>query len=190
MGSFPTADFDLNPQLPEIAFIGRSNVGKSALINATLQRKSLARTSKSPGKTRTCNIYLVDGRYYLVDLPGYGFAQVSKKERAAFRKVLEQYLTTRRALAAVVWLLDIRHNPSQDDLAIGQILADTGLPVLVAVTKSDKVRRREIQSRVQAILEWIGMAEDQCLITSSEKKQGIEDLRESIESFLVTPSRT
>lgn len=190
MGSFPTADFDLSPQLPEIAFIGRSNVGKSALINATLQRKSLARISKSPGKTRTCNIYRVDGRYYLVDLPGYGFARVSKKERAAFRKVLEQYLTTRRALAAVVWLLDIRHDPSQDDLAIGQILSDTGLPVLVAVTKSDKVRRREIQSRVQAILEWIGMVEDQCLITSSEKKQGIEDLRESIESFLVTPSRT
>jgi GTP-binding protein len=166
--------------LPEIAFVGRSNVGKSSLINALTGRRALARTSKTPGKTRTCNVYNVAGRYYLVDLPGYGYARVSRGERAAFARLLGEYLTARSALVGVVWLMDARRTPTPEDVAVGERLAAQRLPVLVAVTKADKLRTGERRARLSAILDQLALPEDQGLFTSSTTREGIDDLRSAV----------
>ncbi len=167
-----------------MAFVGRSNVGKSSLLNKIIGRRSLAHTSKTPGKTRTLNVYEIDSAFYLVDLPGYGFAKVSKAERAGFAKLINAYLSSRQELIGIVWLLDIRRDPSRDDLAIGELIGDQGTPALVAITKADKVSRNHRSRRSAAIAESIGVPESQCLLTSAKTSDGICDLVESIEALV------
>lgn len=163
--------------------VGRSNVGKSSLINAVTGRRALARTSRTPGKTRLCNVFAVDARYYLVDLPGYGWARASRAARAGFVRLLRAYVSERRDLAGIVWLLDIRHKPSRDDVAMGGLLGERGVPVLAALTKADAVARQRRPEHVRAILGELDLGEDQCLITSARTNEGIEDLRQSIDTL-------
>lgn len=150
------------------------------MINALVGRKRIARISKSPGKTRDCNVYRVAERLYLIDLPGYGYAQVSKSERTRFSKLIERYLETRASLAGVVWLLDARRDPSADDIALSDKLAQREVPVLVAITKGDKLGRVKRASQMHTILAKVGMTEDQAVMTSAVTKEGVGDLQESI----------
>jgi GTP-binding protein len=166
-----------------VAFVGRSNVGKSSLINAITGRRALAHTSKTPGKTRTCNVYNVAGRYYLVDLPGYGYARLPRGERAAFGRLLRSYLDDRPGLAGVVWLMDARRDPSPDDLALGERLAARRIPVLIAITKSDKLGSRERATRLRSILERLMLPEEQCLLTSATTREGIGELRDAVSAL-------
>ncbi|MEK7379931.1 MAG: ribosome biogenesis GTP-binding protein YihA/YsxC, partial [Gemmatimonadota bacterium] len=128
----------LQPALPEIAFVGRSNVGKSSLLNALVGRRALARVSSTPGKTQHVNVFQLP-TFYLIDLPGYGWARASATDRRSFRQLLETYLKRRERLAGIVWLLDIRHSPSLDDQEVHAVLVETGRPTLVALTKGDKL---------------------------------------------------
>ena len=179
IGSFPDSQVTVDPVLPEIAFIGRSNVGKSSLLNSLVGRPGLARVSGSPGKTTLLNFYRLPA-FYLVDLPGYGFAKASKGARAGYRKLVNEYLRTRAGLAGVVWLLDIRHQPSADDLAMQALLAESGRPVLVALTKADKLTRSGLPGRVRELTEALGLQQDQVEVTSSQSSLGIADLASSI----------
>lgn len=163
--------------------LGRSNVGKSSLINALVGRKALARTSKQPGKTRDCNVYRIEDRLYLVDLPGYGYARVSHGERQRFGTVIDRVLATRDQLAGVVWLLDVRRDPSATDMAMGKRLAVLGVPVLVAVTKGDKVGRGRRQDRLGEILNVLDLPSDQAVMTSAHSREGIEQLADAILSL-------
>jgi len=164
--------------------IGRSNVGKSTLINALLGRRRLARTSQHPGKTQACNVYDVDGRYYLLDLPGYGYAKVSKAQRAAFRTLLSGIVGARPRLAGALWLVDARHPPSKDDHAMQAALGAAGTPVLLVVTKVDKVARPKRPEYVRSILAALEIEESQCVVTSAETGDGIGDLRDSVAALL------
>ncbi len=155
-------------------------MGKSTLLNALTGRRRLARVSATPGKTQTCNVYNVPGRYLLLDLPGYGYARASKRARAEFRRLIEAVATKRDRLAGAVWLLDLRRDPSPDDLAVSNLLADHGVPVLVAFTKSDKLARGQRATRVRTLVQNLGLESDQYVITSSVTWDGIEDLREAI----------
>jgi GTP-binding protein len=179
VGSFPDAAVKVEPVLPEIAFIGRSNVGKSSLLNSLVGRPGLARVSGSPGKTTLLNFYRLP-ELYLVDLPGYGFARASKGARAGYRKLVNAYLRTRPTLAGVVWLLDIRHQPSADDLTMQTLLAGSGRPVLVVLTKADKLTRSNLPVRVHQLSEALGLQGDQVEVTSSHSRQGISELASSI----------
>jgi len=179
VGSFPDPLHQLHPTLPEIAFVGRSNVGKSSLLNALVGRRALARVSASPGKTELLNVFRLPTGY-LLDLPGYGWAQRSKSARSAFRKLLEAVVTRRPTLSGVVWLLDARHAPSEDDVAIRHLLAAGERPVLAVLTKADKLsavqRTRALRDRAREL----GMAADELLLTSSTSGLGIDALRESV----------
>jgi GTP-binding protein len=176
----------LAPAWPELAVIGRSNVGKSSLINALVGRRALARTSGSPGKTQACNVYAVDDRCYLLDLPGYGYARIAKTRRASFRTLLRDILATRPGLRGVLWLLDIRHPPSQEDLGMQRLFGAHGTQVLAVVTKADKLARGKRVAYVRTILETLDLAEDQCVVTSAETREGIADLRDAIDALLAT----
>ncbi len=185
VGSFPTADFELVPPLPEVAFVGRSNVGKSSLINAVVGRKAIARTSKTPGKTRDCNVFRLDDRLYLVDLPGYGYARVSQGTRRRFVALI-QHCLTRRSMAGVVWLLDLRREPSPDDLLLKERLSASGVPVMIALTKSDKLSRQHRLQRVETLRRTLSVSEDQIIVTSAVTKEGIEDVRSAVSTLGVS----
>lgn len=179
VGSFPDPLVRLDPPLPEIAFIGRSNVGKSSLLNALVGRQGLARVSATPGKTTLLNAFRLP-TFYLVDLPGYGFARAGKAARAGYRRLVTRYLSERPMLAGVVWLLDIRHDPSKVDREIQQLLVASGRPVLAALTKGDKLGRAAARGRARELAADLGLPEDQVQLTSSRTRQGIAELGESI----------
>jgi GTP-binding protein len=137
--------------MPEIAVAGRSNVGKSSLLNKLLSRKNIARVSGSPGKTRTVNFFLVNGRFYLVDLPGYGYAKVSRKQRSQWQKVMTSYLAERETLSGVIQLVDARHEPTRDDISMFRHLLDSEREFLVVMTKADKLGRSRRAGRAASL---------------------------------------
>jgi len=179
IGSYPDAAVTLDPPLPEIAFVGRSNVGKSSLLNALVDRKGLARVSSTPGKTRLVNVFRLP-TFYLVDLPGYGYAKASKGERAGFRLLLEAYLTGRPNLAGVVWLLDIRHEPSDQDYEVQDALIETERAVLVVLTKGDKLPRGQRAAAYASRARELGLSPDELVLTSATSGEGIAELAESV----------
>ena len=179
VGSFPDPLVKLDPPLPEVALIGRSNVGKSSLFNALVGKPGLARISGTPGKTTLLNAFRLPD-FYLVDLPGYGFARAGKAARAGYRRLVTRYLGERPTLAGVVWLLDIRHDPSKDDFEIQRLLIESGRPVLAAFTKSDKLTRTASLARTRALAAALGLHEDQVQLTSSKSRLGIAELGQSI----------
>ncbi len=187
VGSFPDPLQPLAPPLPEIAFVGRSNVGKSSLMNALLGRKQLARVSSTPGKTQLMNVFRLPPCYFL-DLPGYGFAKTSKSAREGFRTLLEAVATRRPSLTGVVWLLDVRHAPSKDDLAIRELLAVSGRPVLAVLTKADKLGRGGQQDALAARSRELGMAADELILTSGTTGLGMDDLGESVLALVNDPT--
>ncbi|MDQ3426514.1 MAG: ribosome biogenesis GTP-binding protein YihA/YsxC [Gemmatimonadota bacterium] len=162
-----------------MAFIGRSNVGKSSLLNALVGRPGLARVSGTPGKTTLLNAFRLP-EFYLVDLPGYGFARAGKSARAGYRALVTRYLRERPTLAGVVWLLDVRHQPSQDDLEMQDLLASSGRPVLAVLTKSDKLSRSAQTTRTRELAAALGLHEDQVQLTSTKSGSGIVELADSI----------
>lgn len=179
VGSFPDPKVRIEPPLPEIAFIGRSNVGKSSLLNALVARPGLARVSGSPGKTTLLNFYRLP-QLYLVDLPGYGFARASKGDRAGYRKLVTGYLRTRETLAGIVWLLDIRHDPSREDLEMQELLVESGRPVLATFTKADKLTRSALRTRERELAASLGLRPEQIQLTSSRSGMGMPELAASI----------
>jgi GTP-binding protein len=179
VGSFPDPLVQLEPALPEVALIGRSNVGKSSLLNVLVGRPGLARVSATPGKTTLLNVFRLPD-FYLVDLPGYGFARAGKTARAGYRRSVTRYLGERSRLSGVVWLLDLRHQPSKDDLEIQRLLIESQRPVLAALTKSDKLTRSLGQARARELTAALGLQENQVQLVSSKSRAGIAELGESI----------
>jgi GTP-binding protein len=175
-------------ELPEIAFSGRSNVGKSSLLNTLVRRKALARISATPGKTREINFFRVNDAFHLVDLPGYGYARVSKAARHAWRPLIEGYLRTSRHLRGVVQLVDARHEPSADDLRMMDFLASLGVPIIVVATKVDKLSRSERDSTLRALATHLGIEEDQLIPFSARTGEGRDDLAQAVVSLLAQPS--
>ncbi|MCX7694136.1 MAG: ribosome biogenesis GTP-binding protein YihA/YsxC [Caloramator sp.] len=168
---------------PEIAFAGRSNVGKSSLINALVNRKALARTSSKPGKTRTINFYNINDALFLVDLPGYGYAQVSKEEKKKWGAMIEGYLNGREELRLVILLVDIRHEPTQDDKLMLEWMRQTGKKVVVVATKADKLSNNQLVKQVPVIKKSLKLTEEERLILfSSETKRGKEELWDIIKT--------
>jgi GTP-binding protein len=165
----------------EVAFVGRSNVGKSSLINTLLNRRGLAKTSSTPGKTRTINFFRINGRFGFVDLPGYGFAQVSRAERAAWGPMVEQLFQTREALRGVVQLVDVRHPPSAEDQRMRAWLLQWQRPLLVVATKVDKIGRPQRPSHLKQITESLQLeAESPVLLFSAQTGEGKERIWEWI----------
>lgn len=172
--------------LPEIAFVGRSNVGKSSALNTILGRKKLAKVSSTPGKTRTINFFIVNNEFYLVDLPGYGYAKVSKSEKASWGKVMETYLNNRPNLQEVLLLVDIRHEPTNDDIMMYDWIKHFGFGSIVIATKSDKITKGRMPKHLKMIREKLKMPkEDKIIPISSLKKEGIEAFWTSIEELLL-----
>jgi GTP-binding protein len=177
-GSFPNPSVRLTPALPEVVLLGRSNVGKSSLLNALFGRR-LARVSNTPGRTALLNVYRLPG-FYLLDLPGYGFARVSQKERVRYQALVRGLLETRPSLTGVLWLLDVRHDPAAEDQTYADLLADRGLPVLVALTKADKLAYGQRQRRLAALTRTLALPAEQVQLTSSTTGLGINLLGESL----------
>lgn len=177
--------------LNEVAFAGKSNVGKSSMINALLNRKSLARTSAQPGKTQTINFYNVNDAMYLVDLPGYGYAKTSASEKEKWGKMIENYLHTSKKLQAVFLLIDIRHDPSANDKMMYDWMVYQGFTPIIIATKLDKIKRSQIQKNVKAIREGLKVKPGTVIIPfSSETKQGRDELWEVIDSFVLPQEET
>ncbi|KKI92288.1 GTP-binding protein [Bacillus sp. SA1-12] len=171
--------------LPEIALAGRSNVGKSSFINKMLARKNLARTSSKPGKTQTLNFYLINEILHFVDVPGYGYAKVSKKEREAWGRMIETYITTRKQLRAVVLLIDVRHPPTNDDVLMYNFLKHYEIPAMIVATKADKIPKSKWQKHVKVIKETLNMEKsDSFVLFSSETGQGKEEAWKLIQDYI------
>ena len=169
-------------EMPEIAFAGKSNVGKSSLINGLLNRKSLARTSSQPGKTQTINYYNINHDLYFVDLPGYGYAQVSVEIRAKWGKMVEWYLHTSKQLRLVFLLIDIRHEPSEKDCIMYDWIVKNGYEPVIIATKLDKIKRSQIQKNLKIIRQKIQPVEGTIIIPfSAQTKQGKEEILQLIE---------
>lgn len=172
-------------ELPEIALAGRSNVGKSSFINTLINRKNLARTSGKPGKTQTLNFYLIENALHFVDVPGYGYAKVSKTERAKWGEMIETYITTREQLKAVVSLIDLRHPPTTEDIQMYGFLKYYDIPVIIVATKSDKIPRGKWNKHESVIKKALNFdKKDAFILFSSQTKNGKEEAWQAIEKYL------
>ncbi len=174
-------------ELPEFAFSGKSNVGKSSLINALMNRKNLARTSGQPGKTQTVNYYKVNNSFYFVDLPGYGYAKVSKEIKAKWGKMIEKYLRTSKVLKIVFLLVDIRHDPGENDVTMFEWVKANGFVPVVIATKLDKIGKTQVNRQVANIRKVLGADKDVKIIPfSAETKQGRDDIWNLLDENLTT----
>jgi GTP-binding protein len=181
----PTSQLPHNTQ-PEVAFTGKSNVGKSSLINSLMNRKSLARTSAQPGKTQTLNFYHLNNEIYLVDLPGYGYAKSSKVEREKWGEMIERYITSSEQLEVVFLLIDIRHDPTKNDIEMYNWLKYMEMQTIVIATKSDKLKKHEIQKSVKNIERCLNAEDDDLIIVpySSVTKEGREEIWDFFDQIL------
>ena len=172
--------------LPEVAFAGKSNVGKSSMINALMNRKSYAKTSSQPGKTQTINFYNINEVFYCVDLPGYGYAKTSVETRQKWGKMIEKYLKTSKQLRQVFLLIDIRHKPSANDRIMYEWIEYQGYSPIIIATKLDKINRSQIQKQIKIVREGLGMPSDGLIIPfSAETKQGLDKLWEVIDDIVM-----
>lgn len=171
--------------LPEVALSGRSNVGKSTFINSMIGRKNMARTSQQPGKTQTLNFFNIDNQLIFVDVPGYGYAKVSKKQREAFGKMIETYITTREALKLVIQLVDLRHPPTEDDVLMYDFLKYYDIPTLIIATKEDKIPKGKVQKHIKTIKEKLELEPgDQIISYSSIEKKKQDQIWAAISAFI------
>jgi GTP-binding protein len=169
----------------EIAFVGRSNVGKSSLINSLVNRRKLVKVSGTPGKTRLVNFFLINNEFYFVDLPGYGYAKVSKTEKAGWGKVIETYLVNRTQLRRIILLVDCRHKPTEDDRIMYNFIKHYGYSCTVVATKTDKLTKNELKKNIAMLQEELNLEDgDELLLFSSLNKSGKEELLENIDSAL------
>jgi len=175
--------------LPEIAFAGRSNVGKSSLLNALVRRKSFARVSRTPGRTREINFFRVNNAFVLVDLPGYGYARISKEQKAEWKPLIEAYLRRTSQLRGIVLLLDIRREPSDDDRAMLNFLAELEVPTIVALTKTDKLSKLAARERVAEISGALSLESDQVIPFSVNSGEGRVELLEAITDLVEAETR-
>jgi GTP-binding protein len=166
--------------LPEIAFAGRSNVGKSSLLNRLVRRKAFARVSRTPGRTRQINFFEINRRFVLVDLPGYGYARISKERRAEWRPLIEGYLRRSTSLRGVVQLIDVRRDPSDDDIQMLDFLSDLGTPTIVAITKVDKLSPTAKAARVAELTASLGLDAEQVIPFSAQTGAGRDELAAAI----------
>jgi len=174
--------------MPEIAFAGKSNVGKSSLINVLMNRKSLARTSAQPGKTQTINFYNINDMLYFVDLPGYGYAKVSQQEKEKWGKMIENYLQQSKVLKAVFLLVDIRHEPSANDRIMYEWILSNGFHPIIIATKADKIKRSQLQKQLKIVRQGLDVEKDTIIIPfSAQTKQGREEIYELIDHMLEPP---
>lgn len=174
-----------NVTLPEIAFAGRSNVGKSSLINRLVNRKKLARTSSSPGKTATLNFYKIENALYFVDLPGYGYAKVSWNERQKWADMINEYLAKSAQLKAIFQLVDARHNPTKEDITMFDWIKASGLDYMVIATKTDKLGKTAVAKNKAAICEALDVGEDKVIMFSAETGLGNEDIWDYIDNNII-----
>lgn len=176
------------PTLPEVAFAGRSNVGKSSLLNRLIHRKKFARVSNTPGRTREINFFKVNDAFVLVDLPGYGYARISKERRAEWKPLIEGYLRTSPQLRGIVQLLDARHPPTGDDQDMLDFLAELGVPTIVVLTKIDKLTSNERKKSLISISSLLGLDEDQVVQFSAVTGEGRNELAQAVDELLAQPS--
>jgi GTP-binding protein len=174
--------------LPEVAFSGRSNVGKSSLLNRLVRRRSIARVSRTPGRTREINFFRVNDAFVLVDLPGYGYAQVSKARKAEWRPLIEGYLRGSPRLRGVVQLLDVRREPTADDLTMLDFLAELRMPAIVVVTKVDKLGTRAAEARVAELARTLSLDEEQVIAFSAHTGAGRDELAAAVASLVAPPA--
>jgi GTP-binding protein len=173
--------------LPEIAFAGRSNVGKSSLLNTLVRRKSFARVSRTPGRTREINFFRINNAFVLVDLPGYGYARISKEQKAEWKPLIESYLRRTTQLRGIVLLLDIRREPSDDDRAMLDFLAEMEVPTIVALTKADKLSKKAASERAAEIAGALSLDSEQVILFSAHSGAGRVELLEAILDLAETP---
>ena len=185
IGGMATADGWRPPlDLPEVAFAGRSNVGKSSLLNRLVRRKAFARISRTPGRTREINFFKVNDRFILSDLPGYGYAKISKEKKADWRPLIEGYLKRTPTLAGVVQLLDIRREPSEDDVAMLDFLAEIEVPTVIVLTKIDKLARHVAEERADEIMQALALSREQTIPFSAISGEGRNELAEALVSIV------
>ncbi len=170
--------------LPQIVLVGKSNVGKSSFINTMLNRKSLARTSNTPGKTKQINFYNVDDGFYFVDLPGYGYSKLSKQEQINMGKFIEDYLEKCYSISLIVFLLDIRHEPTNDDILMFDYIRKTNLPFIIVVNKADKIAVSKVDDEVKKIKDYFGLSFTTVIPFSAERKVYTDSTWNEIEKFL------
>ena len=170
--------------LPQIVLVGKSNVGKSSFINTMLNRKSLARTSNTPGKTRQINFYNIDNNFYFVDLPGYGYSKLSKEEQVNMGRFIEDYLQKCQNIALIVLLLDIRHKPTADDAHMFEYIKRTNLPFMLIANKADKIAVTKVDMELEKIKETLGLTFSTLLPFSAERKIYSDDVWREIENFI------
>lgn len=174
----------LTDELPQIAIVGRSNVGKSSLINMLANNKNMAKTSSTPGRTRLVNYFEVNKEFYLVDLPGYGFAKASKEQKDSWDSVLDNYFNNTHNLKLVLALIDSRHLPTDLDVMMIDYLVDRNIPYQIVLTKTDKLSRNELNNNIRKISDYIRHSKDIMITTSSEKKLGREEIAIAIEQAI------